>query len=100
MHYLVFITVVDGRLDLLRDYERHAPEVMRRHDGDVVAVFRPPNAPEQGPHEVHVLRFADARGFAAFRAELPRTPAQAAFLESLQFLELEEVPLDAYFAAD
>jgi hypothetical protein len=97
--YLVSISVHPGRLATLREYERHAVPIMRRHGGDLQRVLRPVGPRTDGPDEVHLLTFDSPGGLARFRAdpELERyRPLREAAVRAVAMLDLVDVPLGDY----
>jgi hypothetical protein len=97
--YLVSIGVHPGQEATLREYERHAVRVMRRHGGDFERVLRPAGPAGGGPDEVHLLAFATPDGFARFRAdpELERyRPLRDAAVRQVSVVALTDVPLAEY----
>jgi hypothetical protein len=65
------LTIVPGRLDAFRVFERRAATIMARHGGTIERAVYLPGDP---PRELHVLRFPDEPAFAAYRDD----PALAA----------------------
>ena len=99
--YLVLISVHPGQLETLREYERRAVPVMRRHGGDLQRVLRPADPGGEGPDEVHLLTFDAPDGLARFRAdpELERyRPLREAAVRTVTFLSLTDTPVPTYLA--
>lgn len=100
--YLVLIWLHPGQSTALRDYERRAAAVMRRHGGAIERVLQPLGAgDDDAPDEVHLLAFDSAAGFAAFRAD----PALAELLalrdaavSAARIYPLRDAPLAQYLA--
>jgi hypothetical protein len=68
---LVELFVHPGRVDEFRRFETEAARIMRRHGGRIDRVIRP-TGPAQNdilPHEIHLVSFASAAGFEAYRAD-------------------------------
>ena len=106
-HYLILIFVHPGKLDVLRQYERHAARLMERHGGKFERVFRPQTQTISGvengevPDEIHLLSFATPDGFQAFRADPDLNPFNALRDEAVRraiVLPVTDYPLTTYFA--
>jgi len=100
--YLVLVFVRPGQEELLREYERRARPIMRRHGGDFERVMKPVarGGEASGPHEVHLLHFDSAGAFDAFRSdpELQRyTALRDAAVERAELLTLTDIALPEYF---
>lgn len=68
VYYLVSIFIHPGMGGVLKQYERHAVQVMRRHGGQFLHVLQPVEpATNELPDEIHLLAFTSATGFAAFQ---------------------------------
>jgi len=80
---LVQLFIHPGRATELRRFETEAARIMRRHGGRIDRVIRPTD-PARGdalPHEIHLVSFASAAGFEAYRAD-PELLALAPLRES------------------
>lgn len=102
VYYLVLISVRSGQGEMLREYERHARPIMRRHGGDFERVLKPlaGGARDNGPHEVHLLRFDSGSGFDAFRNDpdlQPYLTLRDAAVEKAELLTLTDIALPEYF---
>ena len=80
---LVELFLHPGRVDEFRRFETDAARIMRRHGGRIDRVIRPtgPARATGLPHEIHLVRFASAAGFEAYRAD-PELKALAWLRES------------------
>jgi hypothetical protein len=80
---LVQLFIHPGRAPELRRFETEAARIMRRHGGRIDRVIRPtgPARTDRLPHEVHVVSFTSAAGFAAYRAD-PELKALGALRDS------------------
>lgn len=80
---LVHLFVHPGRAAEFHRFETEAARIMRRHGGRIDRVIRPtgPGLVDALPHEVHLVSFASAAGFAAYRED-PELQALAALRES------------------
>lgn len=104
VYYLALIFLRPGKEETLREYERHARPIMRRHGGEFERVLKPLVADPKGsgPHEVHLLRFASESGFEAFRNDpdlQSRLTLRDAAVERAELLTLTEIALPEYFGA-
>jgi antibiotic biosynthesis monooxygenase (ABM) superfamily enzyme len=68
---VVSLFVHPGREAEFHRFETEAARIMRRHAGRIDRVIRPTgSAPESSrPHEIHVVTFATAVAFEAYRAD-------------------------------
>jgi uncharacterized protein (DUF1330 family) len=103
-HYLVLIHAHPDKQEVLRQYERQADPIMRRHGGGFERVLRPIKGADDPdtPDEVHLLAFASAEGFAAFRADPDLLPLRALREEAVRravVIAAADVPLARYLAA-
>jgi hypothetical protein len=73
------LTLVPGRLDAFRAFEREAAAIMARHGAAIERAVYIPGEPQR---EVHVLRFPDPEAFAAYRAD-PALAALAVLRDSV-----------------
>jgi hypothetical protein len=80
---LVQLFVRPGRATEFRRFETEAARIMRRHGGRIDRVIRPtgPALPDALPYEIHLVSFASAAGFEAYRAD-PELRALTALRES------------------
>lgn len=75
MLVVALLTVDRAELARFRRYETAAAAIMRRHGGAIErALVLDPDPALPTLRELHIVRFADAAGFAAYRAD----PALAA----------------------
>jgi hypothetical protein len=79
----VELFVHPGRVAELRRFETEAARIMRRHGGRIDRVIRPTGRAHGAvlPHEIHLVSFASAAGFEAYRAD-PELRALAPLRES------------------
>ena len=68
---VVSLFVHPGRETELHRFETEAARIMRRHGGRIERVIRPTGPAPEGsrPHEIHVVTFASAAAFEAYRAD-------------------------------
>ena len=80
---LVELFVHPGRGAEFRRFETEAARIMRRHGGRIDRVIKPTAAAPGAalPHEIHLVSFASAAGFEAYRAD-PELRALAPLRES------------------
>ena len=80
---LVQLFIHPGRAAEFRRFETEAARIMGRHGGRIDRVIRPtgPGPADALPHEVHLVSFASAAGFEAYRAD-PELRALGALRES------------------
>jgi hypothetical protein len=80
---VVQLFVRPGRAAEFHRFETEAARIMRRHGGRIDRVIRPtgPAPADALPHEVHLVSFASAAGFEAYRAD-PELKALGALRES------------------
>jgi uncharacterized protein (DUF1330 family) len=78
MVIVAILTIRPGALDAFRAFEARAARVMARHGG---AIERAVFVDGDPAREIHVVRFASAEGFAAYRAD-PELTAMAAAREA------------------
>ncbi len=63
---VAILTIVPGRLEAFRAYERQAATIMTKHGGVIERAVYVPGEPAR---EVHVIRFSGAEAFATYRAD-------------------------------
>jgi len=80
---VVSLFIHPGREAEFRRFETEAARIMRRHGGRIDRVIRPTGAAAGGssPHEIHLVSFASAAAFDAYRAD-PELRALATLRES------------------
>jgi hypothetical protein len=68
---VVSLFVHPGREGEFHRFETEAARIMRRHGGRIDRVIRPTGPPPEAsrPHEIHVVTFASAAAFEAYRAD-------------------------------
>lgn len=105
--YLALIYLNPGQRERLRQYERQALPVFRRHGGAFERIWSPGPAEGSGtpdpeaPDEAHLLRFQSEHGLAAVRRDPEMqalAPLRQEVVRKALLLRVDEVPLAAYFA--